>query len=235
MDMTEEQLFDFINCPVLYDIKRNKQLPLEESVGFQDIMRKVSRFFYLKLSLGEVPTLAELKRKLDIAFKPYEGIIDEKILIKAMQYLSRLYDWAETKKLVVVDMDSPYAITADAHKLEGVMGVIIAGQNGRDELLITNFSERLPQEDLNTLKLKYTIDAYAYRLKYGKDLGGIRIHSVKYNKDLLTYRKNTDYERLFSTIKSVGASIEQDLYYTRDYFGCATCPARNLCKYWYTE
>lgn len=235
MDVTEQQLFDFINCPVLYDIKHNKQLPLEESVGFQDIMRKVSRFFYLKLSLGEVPSLAELKRKLDTAFKPYAGVIDDKLLIKAMQYLVKLYEWAKEEQLVVVDIDSPYAITSGHHKLEGISGIFVAGKNDRDELLITSFSDKLPQEDLNTLKLKYTIDAYAYRLKYGKDIGGIRIHSVKYNKDLFTYRKNSDYERLFSTIRSVGVSLEQDLYYTRDYFGCANCPARNLCKYWYTE
>lgn len=235
MDVTEQQLFDYLQCPVYYDITVNKKLPSEQPVQLSDLLMKVTRFFYLQLSLGEVPTLATLKRKWDMVFQPYQEILGEKKAIEGLQLLMKLYDWAKETKLVVIDIDSPYAITSGKNKLEGVMGVIVAGKNGRDELLVTSFSPRMSHEDLDALKLKYTIDSYAYRLKYGKDLSGIRIHHVKHGKDSLTFRKNSDYERLFGTINGVCKSLENNIYYVRDHYGCAICPVNNLCKYWFNN
>lgn len=232
MKITEQQLFDYIRCPALYDMKHEKELPIKEQESFQDLLRKAAEYIYFRVSLGEVPTMKEIKRKWDSICEPYAEVLGAKKVMEGMSLLQQLFNWCRENELIVIETKTKYAIYLDGFEINGNIGTVIS-RNGKLELLITSFSNQLPDAILNDLKLKYTIDCYAYEQMYNDSIQAIRIVSVKHNKEFITMRRTTDYERLKASVRAIGKSIEQKLYHVTDSHLCKTCPASSLCKYWY--
>ena len=51
MRITEQQLFDYIECPAKYHIKYNMKIDIPEEVHLSKLLNSVSNFFYLNLHL----------------------------------------------------------------------------------------------------------------------------------------------------------------------------------------
>ena len=234
MKITEQQLFDYIHCPALFEMKYIRKIPLEESLSTPKLLNKVAKYFYLNLLNGKICTTSELKKKWDSICAKHEEQINPKKVMEGMSLIMKLYNWASDEQAVVLDIDSPYIIRVGDVELVGNMGTILAAPNNKYELLITDFSSRLPDQSLIDIKLKYTLEAYAFQKVYNKFIDGVRVHSVKYNKDFYTSRTDGDFKRLETAIRNVGKSIQDGLFYPREGM-CSTCPAKGYCKYWFYD
>lgn len=230
--ITEQQFFDFMFCPAYFEMKNVKKLGINESTTLKNLLSKVAKYFYLSILNGRIPTTNDLKKKWDSICASYQGQLDNKKILEGMGLIFKLYNWAHQTQPVVLDIDSRYSIQVDGVELTGNMGTILSAPNGQFELLITDFSNRLPDQSMIDMKLKYTLQAYSFEKTYQKPISGIRVHSVKYDRDFFTSRNVNDYKRLETAIKNVGLSIEQGLHYPREGM-CSTCPAKGYCKYWY--
>lgn len=231
MKITEQQFFDYMHCPALFEMKHIRNIPLEEQISSPKLLNRVAKYFYLNLLNGKICTTSELKKKWDSICQGYEDKIDAKKILEGMGLIMKLYNWASNEQAVVLDINTPYIIRVGDTELVGNLGTILAAPNNKYELLITSFSSRLPDQTLIDMKLEYTLEAYVFHEVHNKFVDGVRVHSVKYDKDFYTSRADGDFKRLETAIKNVGKSIENDLYYPREGM-CSTCPAKGYCKYW---
>jgi len=230
--ITEQQFFDYIHCPALFEMTYIKKIPMEESTSFPKLLEKVAKYFYLHLLNGRIASASELKKKWDSICQANEDKIDNKKVMEGIGLIFKLLNWADREQPVVLDIDTRYNIHVGNVELVGNMETILAAPNKKYELLITSFSSRLPDQMMIDMKMKYTLEAYAFNKVYNKPVDGIRVYSVKHAKDFYTYRTDDDFKRLETAIKSVGESIEKGLYYPREGIMCSSCPAKGYCRYW---
>lgn len=227
--LTETQLFDFMNCPAYFDTLYVKKLPAEERQSMSSLLSKVSSYFYLHLLNGKVCTLAELKKKWDSICEA--NGLSAKQALEGMGEVARFANWMGHEQPVVLDINTPYIIKVGDVELSGNLTPVFK-RGGEKELVVTDFSTKAPDQRLIDMKLKYTLDAYVCRELFQENIAGIRVHSVKHNKDFRTTRSEPDYDRLKSTIEGIGKAIKEEAFYARESFMCTNCPAFTYCRFW---
>lgn len=237
MVLSEQQLYDYIRCPVYYDMKYNRRIPLVEPVSMQMLLNKAGKFFYVNLMNGKVPRLSELKHKWDSICEKNTFFVDAKRNLDGISQLTKLLRWAAAQKILVADVDSPYRIlykTADSFvELTGRIDAIVHLAQNYFEILVTDYSSRLPDQTLLDMKLKHTLDCFAFQTVYAPNaLRGVRVHHVKTDRDFKLTRSATDFERLRTTVLRVAQSIHEKVFYPRESVLCSGCAAKDYCRVW---
>lgn len=230
--LTERQLYDFLNCPALFEMKYIKKLPIQESQTFSSYLTTVGNYFYINLLNEKISTLSDLKRKWDSVCAGQN--FTQKQVLDGMHEVARFANWMGNEQPIVLDINTPYTIVVGDVELSGNMSPIFKKKD-RKELVITDFSSKLPDQRVIDMKLKYTVEAYAFRELYQEEFVGIRVHNVKHNKDLYTNRTEADFNRMKTTIKGVSQAIQSEAFFARDSFMCPTCPAFTYCRFWTRE
>ena len=233
MKLTEQQLFDYIHCPAKYHIKYVMKIDVAEPISITKLLNTISRYFYLKLFNGSVPTYDEVRKKWDSLCETHSSYMDNKKALNGWGQIIKFVQWAEREKLIVGDVETKYMIPIDTVQFYGSIDTTLVKPSKEIELLTTSFSDRnLDRTDIE-MKLKHTMDYVGFKALYGQAPNGIKIHSVKYDQDVFTNRTEPDIIRLRDTIKNVSKSIEQGIYYPRESSFCSSCTARQYCKYWH--
>ena len=233
MKLTDQQMFDYMNCPAYFDIKWGKGIAVEETVSTSKLLEKISKFFYLNLFNQRLLTTHELKKKWDSLCTQHADYMDQKKCIEGMGSILKFYQWAHGEQLIPIDVDTPFKVVVNGFEIGGQLGTILATAGEKYELIITDFSSKAIDTWLIDMKLAITLHAYAFHRMYNRGLDGIRVRSVKYAKDFYTTRNDDDFLRLEKTIDSVGRGITEGIYYPRESFMCLSCPAKQYCKGWY--
>lgn len=233
MKLTEQQLFDYSYCPVKYYLKYKAKIILPEEITINKLLIQVSNYFYTCVANGRVPTLKQMQKKLDAICEIHKDIINPKKSVEMWAQVYNFYNWACDNKIAVIDTNTRYAITLGEHIIEGTMNPISLINNNMLEILIVNFSSKIPNQLEVDTKLKYTLDTLAFN-SANKDLqiSATRIHLLKANKDIITTRTLNDFDRLNSTVNNIAKCIQNELYYPRETFLCSTCNYRNYCRAW---
>ena len=66
LELTEQQMFDYIYCPALYDFKYNKNVVLEKPKKISDLVNQVCNYFFMYIiEFKKVPSLAMLSNKYE--------------------------------------------------------------------------------------------------------------------------------------------------------------------------
>jgi hypothetical protein len=233
-NLTEQQLFDYIFCPAKYDLKYNKKIIIEDSFSINNILNKVSKYFYLYVVNNmKTPTMNMISSKFDSLMKPYMDITSNKQYTDALFQLRNFYNWACSNQIAVIDSDVRYVIRHKETIIEGVMNPIAINKNKKLEFLIMNFSSRIPDQlELDT-KLKYSIDMMSFNSSNRDNkIYATKMHCVKSSKDFVTSRTDNDYNRLLSTIEGVTTGITNKAFYPRESHMCNNCTYRSLCRGW---
>ena len=232
MNITEEQLFDYIACPAYYDMKHNKRVPTTKEPTMQTLLDQVARYFYTNLLNGKICTMDELKRKWDSVCSNNKDYIDSRKNIEGMNYIINFARWASNNKLVLIDFESDYTVAVDDITVHGTIGPVAALPGRKCELIVSRFSNREPDQYDIDKKLKYTLDSHAFREAYKHDISATKVVHFKNNKEFITTRSQMDYDRLSSTIKGVANGIRSEAYYPRESVFCSQCEMKHVCKYW---
>ena len=234
MRLTEQQFFDYISCPLKYDMKYNKGLLIPDTFSINNILIIMTKFFYMYVVNNlKTPTFNLMTNKFESAIKPYINIISNKQYTDALFLLRNFYNWACDNKVAVIDSDIKYIFTHNSNIIEGVMNPIAINKDKNLEFLIMNFSSRLPDQLEVDTKLKYSLDMLSFNSSNkDKQVNAIKIHNVKQNKTLITTRNDNDFKRLTSTIDNVCKGIENNIYFPHETHMCQQCAYRNLCRGW---
>lgn len=233
MRLTEQQLFDYIYCPVKYYLKYKNKIMVPEEVTINKLLTQVAKYFYTTVANGKVPSLKQMQNKLDAICEANKDIVNSKKAVEMWAQIYNFYNWACDNKISVLDTDTKYILPVGEHTIEGAMNPISLTPNKRLEILIVNFSSKIPDQLEIDTKLKYTLDTLAFN-SANKDMqiDATRIHLVKSNKDIITTRTINDFDRLKSTVNNIAKSIQNELYYPRETFMCTSCNYRNYCRAW---
>ncbi len=231
--LTEEQMFDYINCPAMFEMKYIKKIPYAKENKFKELLDKASKYFYINLLQEKICTAHEMKKAWDKICLENKNIIDPKKAIEGMGLINKFLLWAQDQQIVIIDVGTSFSVVVDNVEVTGILGVVSSNAFTKNELLITDFSNRMIEQEILDMKLKYSLDAYAFKKVYNKFIDNIRYQSVKYNKELYSLRSDMDFKRLEVTIKSVGQSIINKSFYPREGIACQTCPMKIYCKQWH--
>lgn len=235
--LTEQQLFDYINCPVKYDLKHNKKIVLHDDNTINSILKSVTNYFYMFVMTNlKTPTFNNISRKFESIYKSKLEVSNSKQYTDGLFKLRNFYNWACDGQVAVIDNDIRYAIAHKDIRLEGTMNPIAMNKNKQLEFLIMNFSSRTPEQLEIDTKLKYSIDMLAFNdTNQEFKVLGTKIHNVKSGKDLFTTRNKIDYDRLLSSIEGVAKGIQNNIYYPRESHMCSSCNYKNYCRSWRKE
>lgn len=234
IDLTEQQLFDYITCPAKYDLKYNKKIVIDDPFSINSVLNKVAKFFYFYVVNNlKTPTMNVISTKFESLMKPYMDITSNKQYTDALFQLRNFYNWACSNQIAVIDSDVKYVIRHKDILLEGIMNPVAINKNKSLEFLIMNFSSRVPDQLEVDTKLKYSIDMMSFNSS-NKDnkIMATKLHCVKSGKDLITSRTDNDYTRLVATLEGVATGITNKAFYPRESHMCNTCSYRNICRGW---
>lgn len=232
MRLTEQQLFDYIACPAKYDIKYNKKINIQEPVSLNSILGQVVSYFYINFINGKLCTLNSLKQKLDSLCEPHKETIPAKKAVEGWGLIYNFYNWACNNKIAVLDTDVHYTLTHKDIIVEGVLNPIVVNSKEQLEFLLVNFSSRVPEQIDMDMRLKYSLDVLAMNTASKDKVQAIKLHHIKTDRDLYSYRTEPDFDRLKSTLEGVAAGIENKIFYPRESILCQTCTAKQYCRFW---
>ena len=179
---------------------------------------------------GKVCSLAELKRKWDSICEANK--LTQKEALEGMHEVAKFANWMGHEQPIVLDVNTPYTIVIGDVELSGNLSPIFK-KNNMKELVVTDFSKRIMDQRVLDMRIKYTIDAYVYYKLFQEHPAGIRVHNVKNDKDMLTTRMQADFDRMESTVRGIGLSIQEKGFYVRENVMCTSCPAIQFCSFWH--
>lgn len=237
MKITEQQFFDYIYCPLKYDLKYNKNIVINDNTTVKSLLLQVTKFFYMYVINNlKTPTFNIITNKFESLYKPYADTISSKQYNDGLFLLRNFYNWACNNQIAVIDSDIRYIITQKDIVLEGVMNPIAINANKQLEFLIMDFGNKtLDQLEIDT-KLKYSIDMLAFNDSNKEHtIMATKIHNVKSSKDYITTRNQNDYDRLLSAIEGVANGIRNNIFYPRETFMCQSCSYKHYCRGWRKE
>lgn len=234
MKITEQQLFDYLFCPIKYALKYECKIFIREDITTNKLLNQVTKYFYTSVANGKLPTLKQMQSKLDSLCEANKDIINAKKSVEMWGQVYNFYNWACENKISVIDTDTKYSLPLGEHILEGTMNPINITPQKKLETLTINFSNRIPDQIEIDTKLKHTIDIMAFNSSNKElQISAARMHLLKQNKDLYATRNINDFKRLESTVSNVAKSIENKLYYPRETHMCTSCNYRNYCRAWH--
>lgn len=233
--LTEDQLFDYLFCPVYYGIRFNSKIKVERAVTMPKLVQRVINAFCMKLMNGEVMRMDIMKRKWDMLCKEYPIVMTPENIREGYGHLNRFYRWAAKNELRIATMDTPYIIRQqldEKNYLEyrGSLGLVMVNKYDKPENLKFWYATRLPDQADLDLALKTTLDHVGFQTLYNMPLIGTRIHHLRKDKDFYTVR---DYpsakERVLTVTKNVFKSIKNNIWYPHEGPLCQTCQVRDFC------
>lgn len=231
--ITEQQLYDYMKCPLLFYLKHKTKMDIPEHITLHKHITTVMKYFLTRLNAGTISTLKELQRKWDGICRANQDTIDSKQNIVGWERIVKFAQWAQKNQIVVGDINVPYRINVQNVVLVGTIEQILVDPNTRKtEVFFPNFTDRdFTQYSLDT-NLKYTIDAYAFKILFKEPISGVHVYSAKHDRSTYSYRGEKDFAKLKNTIYSIGNCILNDYFYGRESVLCESCPGKAYCKYW---
>lgn len=233
--ITQEELEKYSNCPIRYDIIHNKKFNIGKNPSVNELLHTVFKAFCSGLMNGKVMTTGQIKSKWDRQCEMNKDIISPQKAIEGLGQLMKMYRWAEREELKVLDMNVPYSVIVPGRNdtridIRGHIDLVAAHKN-EPCILFADFSNRYPDQMILDMRLKYTLQSYAFTQVYGK-WAGIKIHNIKNDKDFYTTRKKDDYDRLLKSVENIAFSIENQIYYPRETAFCRNCELMAFCRAW---
>lgn len=230
MEITESELFTYIECPVYYQIQHiRKQISPKKTL--KQMIEQVVQYFFVNLLNGKVKTYKELQLKWDKLCKEATSLSSQDI-IKGWGTILKVVEYAQNEKLIVGDVACTYRLPVGTHQIVGQVPIVLVFPDKHIELLYFDYGEK--HLDENNLKhfTKYTLDYYGFENVYGVTPTYIKIHQVKYNEDCLLVKSIDDWQRLQATLNGVCKCITEKIYFPRETLFCKSCPAHYFCGYW---
>lgn len=235
MKLTERQLYHYMRCPIYYLGAYEYGLTPVEQPSMNKLLNKVAHAFCSRLAAQVVPSKKDVQKMWDRVCGENKEYITDKRVVDGITALMQMYRWAEDKQLMIGSTNIPYSIVFNQEhpiELTGTIDIVAVTPDKKMELLVFDFDRRAPDRAVMDMKLKYTMDAFAFKKLMNKDIG-VHIHHVHTAQDFFTYRANDDFLRLESTVVAIGKCIENKVFFPRENTFCSSCDMKNYCRAWY--
>ncbi len=237
--LTEHELFDYISCPIYYDLKYNSKLNFKPIPTMNRLLNQVVNGFAANMMNDRILSPYHLKVQWDGICGRNQNYITEAKAIEGLKQINQFYSWASNTQLNIVDIGGKYILrqvlnNENILEYEGYLDIIaVPAQKKALELLRVSFSNKPPEQAILDLDLKIGLDHAGFNNIYKHPLLGCRVHHIKSNKDFYTTRDTpTETKRALATIKNVYLCIRNKLFYPRQNPLCVSCQAKDFCRAW---
>lgn len=231
MEIKEKELFEYIYCPLRYQLLSNGNT-FNEKKSFKKLCYEAINSYYNSKTNGLKADSNTLKRKWDSIASNNTEVLSPKKVLDGWGLLYRAYEYVNLHGIEFTAVNHSYSIEIPETGvcLTGVLDPFII-RDSYVEIFITCFEKQMPERiDINT-KLKHTIDAYVIKKLYNKDVV-INYYVPAQGKTIQSLRSTNDFNKLESIIKNVGKAINNNIIYPRETFMCSSCVAREICRAW---
>ena len=233
--LSEDQIWSYANCPVQFEMAQRNIIPTVPRT-LKGYINQVAKMFFSYLMEGTVLSMQDLKKEWDKVWQQNSDFIDSKKGIQGYAALNSLYKWGEAVQLRVLDVMVPFAllfhgkddITFD---IRGNIPCISVNRANQPAVLIMDYNDKHTDQVRVDMNLKYSLNCLALKKQLGRNVG-IHVRNTKYGTDTFSYRSETDYERLKTTVINVGFCIVNKIYYPREGPSCTSCSVMGACRSW---
>lgn len=228
LQVTEQQIYDYMRCPVSYKLKHDRKI-VSTHVSLKNLLEPIAKSFYLYLMDGRVTPMHELRKKWDGTCRKYK--LENKQVLEGIDLLVKFHRWAANEKPIVLDVGSLYSLRIGNIEMAGNGGIVLATGSNMAELLVLDFGTKLAESIDIDRRLKWTMQCIAAQQQLGFPVSGIRMYNVKFDKNLTSIRGQSEFDRLEASMLAIGKALEQDIIYPRD-FACSGCDVKDICAGW---
>lgn len=259
MDLNLDELHTYLACPAKYKFKYVDQIKIEEpkNVLFKKAIHDTVYHFFFSAMNGWVPKPAQMKDKWAGIWKQSNDKVDPLSLIlsttpgqstqkklgtkdkdqlhyKGMEMIHNFYHFNHENPGNVILVDQPYRLALDNINLIGrfeLIREILDAEDGKRYIEIVDFKTNDAAIDPFLVKhdLNLTLASYAFRNLFQASEDRLKYHYLKTGRDIITVRRDTDYNRAKATVKGVAHGIENKDFYPRQTFMCKACEFRDVC------
>lgn len=236
-EMTQQQLQDYMSCPIYYSFKYAKStLYIDQAPTFSKLLNRIISGFCLQLMDGKVMRLDFIKRKWDMLCKQNVEVVPPNKIREGMARLYKFFLWAQKEELRIADVGSEYIIKFDIGgnnqiHLHGSLGIIAVTKNDLPQSLRFSYQNALPDEAALDSRMDITLDHIGFRSIYHQRLAGTKIHHIRSGRDYFTTRDIEDeYPRIKEIVTNVNKAIRFKLWYPHESPFCQKCKVKNFCQ-----
>ena len=233
LEVTTEQLVDYIQCPNLFYLKYVNCIRPKTHISVKSILNSTRDKLLYQILDGKYPDGGKYVNDFIKECQEHNFLTTNRAVLQGMRKLNIFHEWCVRNQLLLADVGTEFELPfpKDNAILKGTFG-IIRYHNKHLELLGVDFTDRDPDQALLDISLRYTLQSYAVKRLVPKyDLSGVRVLAVRQDriKEFETFRTELDYERLEDTVSMVIKAIRNEVYYPRETFECARCPVKLYC------
>lgn len=231
MEINEKDFFEYIKCPLRYEFIKNN-IDLGQDRTFKRLVTSAINYYYSAKTNRSVNSVNLLKKKWDNICEQNQDIINPKKVLEGWGLLYRTYEYINNNNIEFMALNVPYTIEIPGSKLslKGILDPLI-DKGDYIEIFVTCFDKVMPDRLTIESKLKHTIDAYAIKDMFKKDVV-INYYVPAQNKCIQAIRTSQDFIRLKTIITNISKALENNIIYPRETFMCSNCLARDICKSW---
>lgn len=259
MDLHLDEIHTYLACPAKYKFKfvDNIPMPPNSSVQFRKAIHETTYFFFYCAMNSWVPKPAQMKDKWASIWNQNNQMVDPMSLIlktsqsemakktrgtkkvdqyhmKGMEMIHNFYHFNHANPGSVILVDQPYRLALDDVNIIGkfeLIREILDATDGKRYIEIVDF--KTSDEPMDPFLVKHdfnlTLASLAFRNLFQSTEDRLKYHYLKTGRDIITVRRENDFNRAKATVKGVVNGIKNEDFYPKQSFACKTCEFRDVC------
>lgn len=227
--INEQQLFEYMKCPIRYDFIKKGIAPTDDAT-YKKQLYLILKNLYLSTLDTTYKNISPLKNKWDKYCSTH--LLDAKKALEGWGCILNAYNYITANNITFTDVDCMYELEIPGAQL------IIKGQldpfiehDTYIEVFISHTTKKMPDKSDIDKKLKHTIDAYILSKKFKKDVV-FNYYNCNTNQSMITTRSTLDFNRLENIITQIGKALTNNIIFPRESFMCSSCCYLELCSKW---
>lgn len=260
-EVSIEEVFDYLQCPLRYHMKHERQVQAKtkdavQGIAYKEAFHQTLFYYYNSMQQGRIPTLKQMYEKFaklwhekselkiegvlveDLAQSTRDARIrKEKYLHNGYQLIRQFYNTERKKEQTPIAVNHPYRIAIGDIIVKGNFELV---RERLDKDSPTRFIEvvdfrtslRKPEGFFLRHDLHATFMHYAFLSVFGKKPDYFVLDYVGASEEIIFQREQNDYRRMMAALKGAVNGIAREDIYPRQGFHCKQCPVQDVCDRW---
>lgn len=231
MRISEQQLFEYINCPLAYDFLRR---------GFKNNNMSTNKMIYSVVKNLYLSTLDETYKSINPLKQKWDKIamdnqLAPKKILEGWGGIINAYNYITDENIKFTNVMESYELELPGSKVS-IVGQLdpYIDKGTHIEIFISHFGKKQPDLADIDKKLKHTIDAYILQKRYNKEVI-IKYHCFTTGNVYTSLRNSRDFQRMKCIVDNIGKALENNIVFPRETFICSSCSYVDLCRMWGTK
>ena len=206
----DEEILDYLNSPWYYFMKYKTDVVTYQQ-ELSEAVEEIAEDFLEKIAQRRIMTKGDYVNSINKKLEQFHKDIPNTDILKAIKYLNDLYDYAESKKLYVVDYGKRVTLDFNGTQVVVKIGAIVKNKDSF-YLFIPKYSTRFNQMR-SDFDIALTLQWRAISEAYEEYILGIKCFTPKNKDKTITFRDLSSIKRLNFIVSNVIKGIEHEVFF----------------------